>query len=267
MAGAAKRRANAHKESSRNGSSSGETSTSGKQTHSVRSAGKSTHSRHSRHSGYDGSRDPESGSRPSSPSHSRNSSRSGSPAPTTSTEHDPVTARPAELNRNIDIPFAAYSIVRGQNVPSHLASRQPPSKLGNAIKVGLNTFHVESLPGKPVYQFDVLIGSGTEKRGLIKKLWASKSLKEALGQGFIFDGNKLAWSMRPLERNIELRIDMDKEQNRKPGKKDNKHRVVIKQTNRVRLDVLASYLEGQISINNAVLESINFLDHLIREWP
>lgn len=38
-----------------------------------------------------------------------------------------------------------------------------------------------------------MIGSGVEKRGLIKAVWASKAIQEKLGKGFIFDGNKIGW--------------------------------------------------------------------------
>jgi eukaryotic translation initiation factor 2C len=39
----------------------------------------------------------------------------------------------------------------------------------------------------------VLIGSGVEKRGLIMAIWESKLLKDELGSGWVFDGNRLAW--------------------------------------------------------------------------
>ena len=39
----------------------------------------------------------------------------------------------------------------------------------------------------------ILIGSGVEKRGLIKAVWESSTVQQAVGQAFIFDGNKLGW--------------------------------------------------------------------------
>ena len=41
----------------------------------------------------------------------------------------------------------------------------------------------------------VTIGSGAEKRGLIKKVWASKTVQQELGADnmWLYDGNKLAW--------------------------------------------------------------------------
>lgn len=45
-------------------------------------------------------------------------------------------------------------------------------------------------PTKKVYQFEVLVGSGDEKRGLIKKVWESKAIKNTLGSGWVFDGEQ-----------------------------------------------------------------------------
>lgn len=41
------------------------------------------------------------------------------------------------------------------------------------------------------------IGTGAEKRGLIKGVWESKSVKDVIGPGFIFDGNKIGWYVSP----------------------------------------------------------------------
>jgi eukaryotic translation initiation factor 2C len=146
-------------------------------------------------------------------------------------------------------------------VPRGLATRPPPSKLGTPIRIGLNTFHVEALPNTPIYQYDVIIGSGTEKRGLIKKVWKSKAVQKLLGGGFIFDGNRLAWSSKSIssrgEEKVLVDLDTPEEggQPRRDGK-ENKHRFVIKQTNPVRLDILMQHLQGKIDMDNAVLESI-----------
>lgn len=37
------------------------------------------------------------------------------------------------------------------------------------------------------------IGNGAEKRGLIMSVWESKAVKNKVGNGFIFDGNKIGW--------------------------------------------------------------------------
>lgn len=53
------------------------------------------------------------------------------------------------------------------------------------------------------------------------KVWESKAVQKALGGGgFIFDGNKLAWSNRSIDREIRLLVDFDEEKGRtpRPGK-------------------------------------------------
>lgn len=72
-----------------------------------------------------------------------------------------------------------------------MPARLPPSTLGLACKITLNTFDVTQMPTSKVYQFEVLIDSGAEKRGVIRKVWDSKAVKSALGSGFLFDGE---WS-------------------------------------------------------------------------
>ncbi|KAK5675278.1 Protein argonaute [Elasticomyces elasticus] len=59
-------------------------------------------------------------------------------------------------------------------------------------------------------------------------------------------------------------VDLDPtEEGGKPKKsgKENKHRIVIKQTNTVGFQALAFYLKGTCDFDNAMLESINFFDH------
>ena len=73
------------------------------------------------------------------------------------------------------------------DVPSQLPPRPAPSKAGNDIKMGLNVFKVTKMPTDTVYQFEVLIGSGEEKRGLIKRVWESNAVQNELGRGWIFD--------------------------------------------------------------------------------
>ncbi|EMC99960.1 hypothetical protein BAUCODRAFT_64185 [Baudoinia panamericana UAMH 10762] len=152
---------------------------------------------------------------------------------------------------------------------SSTPARPHPSTLGQATKIGLNSFRVTKVPSNAVYQFDVMVNSGNEKRGLIEKIWQSKAVTQALGSGWIFDGNKLAWSMKPIDREIRINIDLDAEQGRqvRPGGKENKHRVMIRQTNHVGFSVLLSYLDKKASFDNTGLEAINFLDHLLREYP
>jgi eukaryotic translation initiation factor 2C len=114
----------------------------------------------------------------------------------------------------------------------------------------------------------VTIGDGAEKRMVNKKVWASKSRISLTGTAILFDGNKLAWSKADLGEKRTM-VDLDAEQGR-TGHDTNRNsfRLVIRKTKT--LDVGASiqgYLSGQISMNESILEAINFLDHLIRENP
>ncbi|KAK4999709.1 Protein argonaute [Elasticomyces elasticus] len=115
----------------------------------------------------------------------------------------------------------------------------------------------------------VNIGSGIEKRGLVMSIWKSKALSKELGPGWIFDGNKLAWSLTKLERELHMLIDLDADKGRptRPGTRENTHRIVMKLTNTVRFETLTAYLQSTCTFDNACLEAINFSDHLLRELP
>ncbi|KAK5734619.1 Protein argonaute [Elasticomyces elasticus] len=199
--------------------------------------------------GFDGNKDPE-------------TSSSGT--------RNPATSRVLVDPKNFDLGVAGWSTVRGTSAPGVMPARPNPSSLGQPVKIGLNTFRLKKMPSSSVYQYDIIVGDGAEKRGLMTRVWASKAVQKELGHGWIYDGNKLAWSMKKLDRELRLLVDLDSaEEGGKPKKsgKENKHRIVIKQTNTVGIQVLTSYLAGQCSFDNTVLESINFFDHLLREFP
>lgn len=170
--------------------------------------------------------------------------------------------------KNLDLGATGWNVVRGYDKSATFPHRQGLTKLGQPAKIALNTFNVIQYPKAPVYQYEILIGTGAEKRGLIRAVWESKGLKQALGGGFIFDGNRLAWSTKTLDRELRVTVDLDQEAGKtpRPGKED-KHRVVIRQTNRVRFDVLEAYLQKKTDFDIPILEAINFMDHLLRESP
>jgi eukaryotic translation initiation factor 2C len=49
--------------------------------------------------------------------------------------------------------------------------------------------------------------------------------------------------------------------------RDNKHRIVIRKSGTVPMQILDAYLCGKTDYDKSVLAGINFLDHLIRETP
>ncbi|KAL9105736.1 MAG: hypothetical protein Q9227_009124 [Pyrenula ochraceoflavens] len=171
--------------------------------------------------------------------------------------------------RNVDLPASGYNINQEYGVATEFARRPGFNTTGKEIVVAANSFAVDKWPtNKIIYQYDINIGNGKESRALISKVWDSKAVKTAIGTGFLFDGNKLAWSLKDLgSQELRILVDLDQEQNKRPGRNANQHRVTVRRTKQLDLEVLRAYINGQISFNNAVLESINFMDHLLRENP
>lgn len=105
-------------------------------------------------------------------------------------------------------------------MPTTLMPR--PEKFNTSGKEGIiniNSHRILSYPTKKIWQYDVSktapviflkisrrlgfltakfsqinIGNGAEKRGLIKSVWESQTVRNKVGNGFIFDGNKIGWS-------------------------------------------------------------------------
>jgi eukaryotic translation initiation factor 2C len=67
---------------------------------------------------------------------------------------------------------------------------------------------------------------------------------------------------------MRIKIDMDEERNKmpRPGV-ENFFYLHIKRSTKIRLASLKAYLEGQCDWDQSVLACINFLDHLIRQFP
>lgn len=93
-----------------------------------------------------------------------------------------------------------------------LMGRPGWGKLGKPANIAINSHIVRSIPSRSIFQYDVslqyprshiqhhsstneqvCIGSGAEKRGLIKVVSQTKAFKEFVGTGFIFDGNAIGW--------------------------------------------------------------------------
>ncbi|KAI9738223.1 MAG: hypothetical protein M1834_008721 [Cirrosporium novae-zelandiae] len=167
-----------------------------------------------------------------------------------------------------------------QLTPNDYPSRpRIPNTTGKEVAMNINSYGVASYPTQTIYQYDVLIGSGVEKRVVIQKVWGSKQMKKVLNHpSWIFDGNRLAWSVKKFDRNeVRLTVDLDEEQGRRrdprPDHPDdaerNKFTVQIKATKTVNLHSLNQYLNGSgpINMDSSVIESISFFDHLLRVGP
>ncbi|KAI9929068.1 hypothetical protein ASPWEDRAFT_128423 [Aspergillus wentii DTO 134E9] len=151
-------------------------------------------------------------------------------------------------------------------IPSETVPRPGFNTTGKEIEVNVNAFSILKFPSRTVHQYDVHIGNGVEKNAVIKKVWASSARKAALKQ-IIFDGSKLAWSMNEYPNGLNVMVDLDAEQGRTSGRASNTFRLVVRKTRTVNLAVLNSWLRGQTSMQESVLEALNFLDHVLREYP
>ncbi|KAI2385546.1 Protein argonaute [Ophidiomyces ophidiicola] len=148
-----------------------------------------------------------------------------------------------------------------------LVKRPAFNTTGKEISVAINSYPILQFPTKTIYQYDVLIGNGAEKRAVLDKVWNSKVRQEKLGKFWIFDGNKLAWSTTQLPRELNIVIDLDAEVGRSDSKRSNAFRLVVRETKKINLAILDEYLRGVTSLKDDAQESFNFLDHLLRETP
>ncbi|KAI9845055.1 MAG: hypothetical protein M1838_001912 [Thelocarpon superellum] len=155
-------------------------------------------------------------------------------------------------------------------VPTDLPPRpKVTTTLGREVAIKLNSYSILKYPDKTIYQYDVQIGGLSERRALIKKVWSSKTVAGQTGKSWIFDGNKIAWSLDDkFQQQKVFLVDLDAEEGITPREgRENIHRVVIRKTSVVHLAALKAYLAGQVSFDSSILSAINFLDHLLRQHP
>ncbi|KAF2129769.1 eukaryotic translation initiation factor 2C 2 [Dothidotthia symphoricarpi CBS 119687] len=171
--------------------------------------------------------------------------------------------------------LAGWYTARGMSIPDTLPQRPKNFNIyGKECAITLNTFNVAKAPSTVVHQYDIAWGGETDptKRVLIKKIWYSKAVKAALGEPknlWVYDGNKLAWSGKRLERDeTRIVVDLDEEQGRPAREgKTNTHTVYLRWTRQVDFSGLNAFLNGQAAWSHECIDTINFLDHVMREWP
>ncbi|KAI0517034.1 Piwi domain-containing protein [Xylaria bambusicola] len=173
------------------------------------------------------------------------------------------------IGKRVDLPADAYLDSESKG---RFTVRPGFNTSGKPIQVQLNVFPVNEFKDNKVYQYDVSISPEPQKAssGLIKKVWNSRPIQEALtkaGGKWLYDGKKLAWSSRQIERN-ELRasVDLDADKPNKVGSRG-VYYIRIKQTQVINLSYLAHYLQGKVAWDVHVLEGLNFFDHCMRQTP
>ncbi|WEW55192.1 Protein argonaute [Emydomyces testavorans] len=149
----------------------------------------------------------------------------------------------------------------------NLVKRPGFNTTGREVSLAVNSYPIVQFPSKTVYQYDVLIGNGAEKRAVLDKVWNSKIRKNKLGRFWIFDGNKLAWSTTKLTQELNVVVDLDVEAGRLDSKRPNAFRLVVRLTKSINLSILDEFLRGTIPFRDDAQEAFNFLDHLLRETP
>lgn len=211
--------------------------------------------------------------RTASGNHTRSASNtSAPPSPPHSTSQSPPQAAPNSTPKStIWIPYIRNIAAPGTadydqyKLPTEFTKRPGFNTTGKAVQVSLNAYKVNQYPTVKIFQYDVVIGSGAEKRVVQSKVWNSKARKDATGPAMIFDGNRLAWSSKD-HGELRLMVDLDQEDGR-PGRDSNKFRLHITKTRVLDVGIIQQYLEGRIQMDVTILEALGFLDHLLREGP
>ncbi|KAK9423636.1 putative Piwi domain-containing protein [Seiridium unicorne] len=188
--------------------------------------------------------------------------------------NDPKSSRPqiteTELiGKRIDLPAEAF---RSPSVGTPFAKRPGFNTDGKPILVQLNLFAVTNLPGGDIQQYDVNVSPNPkDSRALVKKVWMSHAVQDwvrSTGGKWLYDGHKLAWCNKTI-RNGEARIavDLDKEAGKTLVGKNGVYYFSIKATTVIRMQMLKAYLKQTAGWDAHILQCMNFLDHLMRQWP
>ncbi|KAI4249574.1 MAG: hypothetical protein L6R42_008924, partial [Xanthoria sp. 1 TBL-2021] len=145
---------------------------------------------------------------------------------------------------------------------------------GTGIGLRLNSHLISRIKAKgkakgAFRQYDVHIGSGNEKRGLIRAVLGSNELLKNLPGTWVFNGDKIAWSDHNAKEALRLTIDLHgKPSPGLPARAPDNISVVIRSTGaKIDLSNIYDYMGGICQFDGHVVSAINFLDHVIRQWP
>lgn len=108
----------------------------------------------------------------------------------------------------------------------------------------------------------------------MKKIWTNSATKAALQkysyEMWIFDGRKLAWAPGKVDRG-ELRFTVDLDEGKRPQgapvRDGARFHVTLRATTEVQVSAIRGYLDHKVQFNSGVQVALNFLDHLLRQWP
>ncbi|KAF8860682.1 eukaryotic translation initiation factor-like protein 2C 2 [Acephala macrosclerotiorum] len=180
----------------------------------------------------------------------------------------PIAKDKVITNTRMELPPDAYRLE--YDFPTELPNRPSTSKAGKAIVVRVNQFKVMQWPQNDVYQYDILIGTGAEKRGKMMAVWKSQAVQQRLNSfrvPWLWDGNKIAWTSAKIPEQ-HVTVDFDVEKGRTPRDQNpDRCLCIIRPAKSIRMAVIKGYLNRQMPFDSTILEAITFLDHLMRQAP
>ncbi|KAF4769961.1 hypothetical protein HAV15_011480 [Penicillium sp. str.  len=180
--------------------------------------------------------------------------------------------------KNIDIPWHRFKVRPSSSAPveTQIQRRVGYNTSGKEIEVMMNAYPITSFPDKAVYQYEINVLHGDQNetdRRVLRKCWNSETRKAHIPDG-IWDGGRICWSLRnfddwneiidfkgDLTRDIKTLATVD-EFKRNPA-----FRMSVIQKRKINLSVINSWLQNRRDLDELVIESLSFLDHLLREWP
>ncbi|ETS85814.1 hypothetical protein PFICI_03839 [Pestalotiopsis fici W106-1] len=173
------------------------------------------------------------------------------------------------IGKRVDLPAEAFS---SSTVAHPFVKRPAFNTSSKPISVQLNLFSVTNLPAGDIYQYDVVVSPNPkDSKALVKKVWNSQAVQQwvkSTGSKWLYDGHKLAWSTKTLSRGEHrITVDLDKEAGKPPGGNNTVYYFQIKATTTIRMQMLTAYLQQKAQWDTHVLECMNFLDHVMRQWP
>ncbi|KAH7156838.1 eukaryotic translation initiation factor 2c [Dactylonectria macrodidyma] len=190
---------------------------------------------------------------------------------------DPARGPPKQErgNTRVELPPDAY--ISATNKDFFTLREKKLNTEGKVEQIEVNQYRMTKFDfAKKIYQYDVILSPEPDKLGpVMKKIWAHPKLKEQLkpynGGKWLFDGKKLAWAPVLLPRGeIRCKIDLDDGEKRPPGAKARPgadFHLTLRNTTEIKVSALQGYLDHKVSFSSSVQEALNFLDHLVRQWP
>ncbi|KAJ5916265.1 hypothetical protein N7504_000280 [Penicillium tannophilum] len=155
--------------------------------------------------------------------------------------------------------------------------RQGYNNSGKGIDVIMNTYPIKEFPTKSVHQYEMIVEHGRsrvsadEDRRVFRRCFDCETRKVNFPDA-IYDGAKTIWSGIRKESDISEKFEYKggKTRGAGMGKIDLFGKQVtfrMKYRRKVNLDVIGKWLQKKHELDDSVIEALNFLDHLIRDWP